>query len=471
MSRHLLCLLFALTVLPITVAQAGVGIFEKTEDIPRLGNIGSTQLVGLVDKGGKLVEQYLITGHGSDIWGTRDQFHFAYRTMTGDWRVSSDVAWVGKPANNWAKVGVMIRASNANASVMYNSIIANYVDNWNTRTCSQMRKATGASAVGDADLAGKLASRVGIQRVLIGGEIPAIEALADFGSGWERIGSLQLAPAIPDAALFGVAVTSHDTWSTATAKVTDVRYERASLVGAAPAIVDLPAGTVKAGFSADGRENGFVIRTIKAVFTDGWGRAEMDKLLDFGCTGPLCLGAGMPVPGAEEGTRISKFVNLRDTAGNGNFGDDESFPGIDPFEQPAKDPAAGDDDNNFATEVLAVMHLTAGMHAIGVNDDDGTIVKIGGIEVGRSGEWKGVSDTNFFFRVEQEGFYTLRARHLEGGGGSALEMFEYVKNADGSWKRVLMGDVANGASPVFVPEPATIALLGLGALALLRRRK
>ncbi len=48
-------------------------------------------------------------------------------------------------------------------------------------------------------------------------------------------------------------------------------------------------------------------------------------------------------------------------------------------------------------------------------------------------------------------------------------MYEYVKNADSTWSRVLLGNVAKGASPVFVPEPATIALLGLGALALLRR--
>jgi hypothetical protein len=458
------------------VAQAGVGIFENTEDIPHLGNIGSTQLVGMVDKGGVLVEQYLITGHGSDVWGTQDQFHFAYRTMTGDWRVSADVAWVGKPLSKWAKVGVMIRSSNDKSSVMYDSLVANYVDNWNTRTDSQMRTATGANAVGNADVRGKAAERVGIQRLLIGGKIPAIEALADYGSGWERLGNLQVAPAVPDKALFGVFVTSHDTWSTATATVTDVKYERASMVGPAPRIVKLPADAAKTGFSTEGKDSGFVIRTIRATFTDGWGRAEMDKLLDFGCTSPLCLGAGMPVPGAEEGTRISKFVNLHDSSGRGSFSaangyPDESFPGIDPFESPTKDPAAGDDDNYFATEVLAVIHLTAGMHAVGVNDDDGTIIKIGGIEIGRSAEWKGVSNTDFFFRAEQDGFYTLRARHLEGCGGSALELYEYVKNADGSWARVLMGDVAKGASPVYVPEPATIALLGLGALALLRRRK
>lgn len=472
MSRHLLGFLFVLTLAPTTGAIGGVGIFEATEDIPGVGAAGTTEFVGMVEKDRTLVEQYRITGYGNDIGGVRDQFHFAHRTLRGDWRVSADVEWVGNPPDYWAEAGVMIRASNAGNAAHYNTVIRNDVGG-NNRTDTQWRPTTGANS-SEQHVSGQVASRMGIQRVLIGGEIPAIESIADFGGGWERIGTLKLLPDIPDEALLGVCVTSHTVEDSATALVTDVVYERAEMVGAAPPIVLVPPGAAKQ--SAPTNRNGFVVRTMKATNTDGWDRTAMNKLLDFGCTGPLCLGPDMPIPGVEAGLREVPFVNLHDTGDRGAFTagngySDQTFPGIDPFESPTAEPAAGDDDDNFATEVMAVIHLTAGLHVIGVNDDEGTIVEIGGVEIGRSTQWKGLSNTDFILDVRQEGFYTLRARHLEGDGGAALELHEIVETADGSWKRILLGDVANGGSAVYIPDPATIILLGLGGLALVRRKR
>ena len=54
---------------------------------------------------------FSVTGSGADVWGTADQFHYAYTTLTGDGTIVARVASIPLNVNAWVKAGVMIRES------------------------------------------------------------------------------------------------------------------------------------------------------------------------------------------------------------------------------------------------------------------------------------------------------------------------------------------------------------------------
>jgi len=340
-------------------------------DITGAVSMGSTVFQGIgVGSEGELVEQYLITGYGADIWGKSDEFHYAYRTMTGGVRLSAEFEWVDPGPNSWAKYGVMLRASDHTQSPNY--VVVSRPD----ESLAQLQRRTvannnsssqkyNASDSGGAERPLKL----GIQRVVVDG-FPFVEGLVDWGlgNGWERVGSLRMPAevmgALPDQMMVGVAVTSHTVWDTAQALAKDVTYQLdPQFVGPAPEFPTVMAASVLEGPMTD--TPGFHIRALKPIVTQGWGADGMNELLDTG------MYMGAPALPGSEGTRVSPFVNLYDTGGRDAFNEgngypDETFPGIDPFESPADSPAAGDDDNQFAVEVLACIHLTEGLHLIGI---------------------------------------------------------------------------------------------------------
>jgi len=416
-----------------------VGIFEYTQDIGNPSGIGRTTYEGYVWKDDQLSEQYLLMGGGHDIWDNSDDFHFAYNKVSGDVRISANFEWIVK-SNDWAKYGVMLRNSTAGGSAhrfMCERGLSDYAG-----MQGRISDGGGSSEFGTAWTAG--AKALGIQRVTVEG-LTVIEGLADFGNGWESRAAELVFEGFGDEILAGVAITSHDDTHLAQARCWNVEYElNPSMVGE----LSLPTVPASADLGAPTSDiPGFKIESLKPLVTDGWGYDAVREIFDTG------MYMGLPPQPGSEGSRISEFVNMRDT-GNGAFSvdngyPDETFPGVDPDETPAQDPAAGDDDDNYGTQVTGCIHLTAGLHIIGANSDDGTIIEIGGVEIGRTGEWKGASNVDFVYEVEADGYYNLRALHIEGGGGSSLELHEVL--LDGT--RILLNDVANGGSAVYAPAP------------------
>ena len=201
---------------------------------------------------------------------------------------------------------------------------------------------------------------------------------------------------------------------------------------------------------------GFLVRTIQAVNGASWGYTGMKRLLKYGFVGTTAQKPKdfpSPIRAQVEGNRISQSINLSDNGALGYFSSDngypdETYPGVDPFESPARDPGSGDDDDNFATEVLACIYLTAGDHIFGANSDDGTIIRVGGVKIGQTDEFKGTSNVDFNFQVDEAGWYYLWAQSLEGAGGAGLELHEVL--SDGT--RILLGNADQGGSEVLVPS-------------------
>lgn len=72
--------------------------------------------VGLCNLKGDLhfmpgTQEYMITGSGDNIWFGADQFHFAWKKLTGDFILRADVRFVGEGSHEHRKAGWMIRSS------------------------------------------------------------------------------------------------------------------------------------------------------------------------------------------------------------------------------------------------------------------------------------------------------------------------------------------------------------------------
>jgi TolB protein len=103
-ARIFAAAVYALAVATLgTSARAdGLGAFQSQADI------GATGLPGraLFDPASGT---YRVTGGGSNIWGDKDSFHFAWTRRSGDLHFAADIAWVGPGSDPHRKAGLMIR--------------------------------------------------------------------------------------------------------------------------------------------------------------------------------------------------------------------------------------------------------------------------------------------------------------------------------------------------------------------------
>jgi hypothetical protein len=149
-------------------------------------------------------QTFSVTGSGLDIWGTSDQFGYAYRPLTGDGSIIARVASIQNVAV-WVKAGLMIREmptpDSAHAFVLVSS---------GKGVAFQRREATGGESVNTAGSASRAPRWIKLARA---GNIFTAYESAD-GITWTTIGTDVIPMA--NTVYVGLAVTSHTLGSSAT---------------------------------------------------------------------------------------------------------------------------------------------------------------------------------------------------------------------------------------------------------------
>src|SRR6185503_2421340 len=81
-------------------AQAPVGIFPTHSEVGRAGGSASYDA---------RQQTYLIAGSGQNMWDTRDDFHFVWKRLTGNFILSTRARFIGTGVEEHRKIGWTIR--------------------------------------------------------------------------------------------------------------------------------------------------------------------------------------------------------------------------------------------------------------------------------------------------------------------------------------------------------------------------
>ena len=138
---------------------------------------------------------------------------------------------------------------------------------------------------------------------------------------------------------------------------------------------------------------------------------------------------------ASKTTAIVPYIDLFDTGGTGNYGDNLPFPNN-----------TGGDDNDFAIRATGTIVIPeAGTWTFGTNSDDGARLRIDGVTVINDDSLHAPAN-RFGQRTLTAGTHEIELVFFERGGGAEVELFA-AKGSYSSFNATafrLIGDIANG---------------------------
>jgi hypothetical protein len=155
---------------------------------------------------------YTITAAGSDIWNDADEFHYAFKTLTGTGSIEAQVLSIDN-TDPWAKAGVMIRETLDDGSAHAMVVVTP-----SSGISFQRRPVAGGDSFSDTTAGITAPYWVKLERDLAGNF--SAYSSAD-GSAWQKLGAaepIQMAANV----YIGLAVTAHNAAATCEAVFSNV---------------------------------------------------------------------------------------------------------------------------------------------------------------------------------------------------------------------------------------------------------
>lgn len=194
------------------MSQSPAGIFSNHADI---GNpkVAGDAVFSTAD------QSYDLKGGGYNIWFNRDEFHYAYNRLKGDFILTANVKLIGSGKDPHRKIGWMIRES-----VQENAAHISAVSHGDGLTLLQWRRLRGAYMRDPQDEIFSLKKNVEIIQLERMGKT-YIMRTANPGEPLEEVGRTEM-PDMPDEVLGGLFMCSHNADVVEQGKAWNVRIEK-----------------------------------------------------------------------------------------------------------------------------------------------------------------------------------------------------------------------------------------------------
>ncbi len=212
MKSITLILVFLFSIELVHSQTDSVGIFSNHTDIGQPKKSGSVQY-------DEATQTYTLAGAGYNIWFERDEFHYAYEQLSGDFILTANFAFEGEGVDPHRKVGWMLRESLSDDAAHISATM-----HGDGLTMLQWRMLKGAFMRDPQDQITASKSNYEIIQLEREGKNVIMRA-AHMGEPLQLIGSKTI-ETLPDNIFAGLFVTSHNDGVLEKAKVWNVRITK-----------------------------------------------------------------------------------------------------------------------------------------------------------------------------------------------------------------------------------------------------